>query len=440
MSNLLIVTLIGFVLFMSTGITGPVNSIYYQSLGASYVAIGMLGTINSLTMVVFSYFWGRASDLLGRRKVFLLGGLAGVALAYGLMALAPQWGYLVPIGIIANISSAAYGTANLALMGDLLEQRGGGRGRRMGLFRGLGSLGFGLMAFTSGTLAALVSLRLPFGLAAGLAALAFLLALRVREPDAASSPAAARSGVRAVPAFLWSVAHITASGLGRTAVDLMAAVRHKPGQAASGGASLAAAEGPRLPLAPPLISALLWSLVTGAVYAVWANYMVNEIHYSAAQMTRIWAVASLSEFPLMILAGWLSDRTGRLPMLSLGFVAWAVVFLGYVGAPLLPWILLIQLVRGFAYSAFTATAMTYATEVRGRSQRGHVAGLYSSASGVGSILGAAVGGALTQYLGFRTMFSLMAAVIMAGAVYLAVMAARHLAAVRRARAGETAAA
>ncbi len=33
------------------------------------------------------------------------------------------------------------------------------------------------------------------------------------------------------------------------------------------------------------VSALVWSLVTGAVYAVWGNYMVDEVGYTPAQMT-----------------------------------------------------------------------------------------------------------------------------------------------------------
>jgi MFS family permease len=414
MTNLTIVTLIGFVLFMSAGVTNPVSSIYYKSLGASYVAIGTLGTLNALTAVIFGYFWGKASDLVGRRKVFMLGGLGAITAANGLMALVPSFGYLLPLGVLSSIANAAYGTASLALMGDLLEQRQGGRGRRMGVFRGLSSLGFGLMAFGSGAMADAVSLRLPFGLAAVLAAVAFLLALRVQEPGVAGRAPA--GGPSAALRVLGAATRDTLQSIGRSLADLTSAVRRQPERhAAVASAPEEAAAGPRLPLAPLLISALLWSLVTWAVYAVWGNYMVSEAGFSAAGMTRLWGLASLSEFPLMILAGWLSDRMGRLPMLSLSFVAWAVVFAGYVAAPMMPWIVAIQLIRGFAYSAFTATAMTYATEVHGRAQRGQVAGLYSSASGVGSILGAALGGALTQYMGFRAMFVMMAALIFGGA-------------------------
>ncbi len=150
--------------------------------------------------------------------------------------------------------------------------------------------------------------------------------------------------------------------------------------------------------------------------------MVGELGYTKAAVGRLWSLAALTEFPLMILTGWLSDRIGRLPILSLGLLAWALVFMGYVFVPMMPWIIVIQLVRGFAYAAFTATAMTYAAEARPRSQRGWVSGLYSSSSGIGNILGSFAGGALAQFTGFRTMISISAVLMFGGAVYLAVVA------------------
>jgi MFS family permease len=69
--------------------------------------------------------------------------------------------------------------------------------------------------------------------------------------------------------------------------------------------------------------------------------------------------------------------------------------------------------------------MTYASEVRSRAQRGWASGLYSAAGGIGSILGASVGGMLTQFAGFRVMFAANAILILAGAVYLAIEALRY---------------
>ena len=381
MKNLILMTAIGVILFMSRGIVGPINSLYVESLGANYLTIGVLGAVTSLTTIVFSYIWGRMSDRRGKRKIFLVGGLASLALSAGLMAVAPTYVYLFPLNILNAASQAAYAVVSLALMGDILEETRGARGRRMGIYRGLGSLGFGVLAFFSGSVADRLSLRAPFGLSAGFLVVAVFLALLVEEnparPTSATTPAT-------------------------PPVSPMA-----------------------LPLPPLFISMFLWSLVTGAVYAVWANYMVGELAFTQSQMSRLWGLASFSELPLMILTGALSDRIGRLSMLSLGFFAWTLVFLGYVLTPVLPWIVLVQLIRAFAYSAFTAASMTYATEVRAKAQRGRISGLYSSAGSIGAILGSTMGGALAQFAGTPTMILTNAVLIFGGAIYLAVTAFQH---------------
>lgn len=424
MTSITLMTAISFILFMSAGITGPVSSLYVESLGASYAAIGLLGTVTSLMSILFSYVWGRASDHLGQRKAFLVSSLAALGAIQGLVAVAPSYGWLFPLRIVSSIAQAAYGTSSLALMGDLLEQRAGERGRRMGTFRGLASLGFGLMAFLSGSIADRLSLRVPFALSALLLVAAFVLALRVREP-AAGRRRGGRLTLQEGAGALWVGLVLAWAGIRRAVAGLLTPAGRGLPSSSGSGSEAADDAGARLPLAPLLISAFLWSLVTGAVYAVWANYMVSELGYSPTAMSRLWALASTSEFPLMILAGWLSDRIGRLPMLSLGFLAWAVVFAGYVFAPAMPWIVAIQLTRGFAYSAFTATAMTYATEVRSRARRGEASGLYSSAGGIGSILGSSMGGVLTELTGFRPMIGTNAALIFGGAVYLAVASVQH---------------
>lgn len=390
MKNLILMTVIGIILFMSRGIVGPINSLYVESLGANYVLIGVLGAITALTTIVFSYVWGRLSDRQGRRKRFLVGGLAALALNAGLMAAATHYGYLFPLNVLGAAAQAAYTVVSLALMGDLLEQsnasaaRSSARGRRMGVYRGLGSLGFGVLAFFSGSVADRFSLRATFGFSAGFLVIAVLLALLVEE----RSVSPAHEATTAVPVALQTPAT-------------------------------------SLPLPPLFISMFLWSLVTGAVYAVWANYMVGELAFTQAEMSRLWGLASFSEFPLMILAGALSDRIGRPATLSLGFFAWTAVFLGYVATPVMPWIVVVQLIRAFAYSAFTAASMTYAAEVRAKAQRGRIAGLYGSAGSIGAILGSTMGGALAQFAGTPTMILANAVLIFGGALYLAMVAFQH---------------
>jgi MFS family permease len=415
-----LLTLIGFFLFLSRGITGPVSSLYAESLGASYVAIGMLGTASSFTAVAANTFWGGFLDRLARRKAILVLGLVLLAAGDVLIALAPDYRFLYAWYVLNAVAQAAYGTASLALMGDLLDDRAKARGRRVGAYRGLGSLGFGLMALNAGFIADRLSLRAPFGIAGGLVLAGALIALLIKEPS--------QPGGRPLAAELWAALVAMPGTLSRSLRQRVTRLRiPRPTIGTRTRQTAESSVAHLLPLAPLLVASFLWSLSMGAVYSVWANYMVTEIGYTPTVMSRLWALASLSEFPLMILAGWLSDRTGRLPMLCLGFIAWAMVFTGYIVAPVMPWILGVQLVRGFAFSAFTIAAMAYATEVRGQEQRGRVAGLFGSAGGLGAILGGATGGTLTQWLGFRPMLAVNVTLVLAGAVYIGIAALRlHL--------------
>ncbi len=395
MSPVLRMTLITMLLFMSRGMIIPVRSLYTRSLGASYLTIGLLGTVTSLAMIGGNALWGWLSDRLRKRRPILLGGLAALALGFVGIAGVPTAQWLFPLYLWMALAQAAYDTASLALMGDLLEKGGRSRGRRMGTYRGLASLAFGIPAFASGELAEIWSLRGPYLIGAGCLAVALVLAIGVRRPDKTVDEPSGKDA--------------------KLQPDTDAA---------------ASSDQPRLPLPPLLIAAGIWSLVTGAVYAVWANYMVESLGYSQGQMSRIWAIASLSEFPLMILAGWLGDRLGRLPMLSIGLTLWAGVFTGYLFLPSMPWIIGVQLVRGFAYSAHTATAMTYAAEVRKREHRGRVSGFYGTAGSIGAILGTSLGGLLTEYAGFRVMIAACAALVLAGAIYIGITAGVHRARVR----------
>lgn len=433
MRNLTLMTLISVVVFMAGGVTGPVSSLYASSLGASYAAIGLLGTISSMSGILFSYVWGRTSDLMGRRKELLVLSLGAMSVNYALIALAPSYVYLYGLRALFAIALSAYSTSSLALIGDVLERHATARGRRMGVIRGLGSLGFGVMAFLSGSIADAASLRVPYGVAAGCLAAATLISLWVREPAVADAAGLPAPGMRrAFSEAVRSLAAPVARWRGGSVRTGRSGGAEGVASETDGGVEQASSGGSVLPLTPLLVSAFVWTLATGAVYAVWANYMVTELGYSQAAMSRLWSLASTTEFPLMIVAGWLSDRIGRLSMLSLGFLAWTVVFAGYVLTPTMPWIIGVQLVRGFAYSAYTATAMTYATEVRSRAQRGWVSGLYSTAGSVGSILGAGMGGIQTQQMGFRAMIGTNAGLVLAGAIYLAGVAGARRRAVRRA--------
>jgi len=383
-----VLTWIGVALYMARGVTGPVSSLYARSLGASYLAIGLLGSVSSLAAVSFTYALGWVSDRIQRRKAFIVLALGTLVMVFGAMSIVPAYGYLYPLAIVGAVAQTTYDTTSLALIGDLLDKRARTRGHRTGIYRGLCSLGFGVMAFLAGSIADRFALTAPYRIAALCFAGAMVAALWIREPR------------RVIPE------------------------RPIPPDGPKAMLSSEPLPRARLWLSPLAVAAFLWALVTGAVYAVWANYMVSELGYSQTMVGRLWAVAALTELPWMILAGALSDRIGRSTVMSLSFVAWSGVFAGYLLAPEMPGILIVQLLRGFAYGAFTAPAMAYATEMRERSERGRASGVYGTALGIGSIAGASSGGVLVELLGFRAMIAVNGLVIFAGALYLGWIAIR----------------
>jgi len=243
-------------------------------------------------------------------------------------------------------------------------------------------LGFALVAFVAGSIADRTSLRVPFLLQAALMAVAFLLSLGVQEAPRRDQPRAST---------------------GKEASDQPGAITEQ-----------------RLSIAPLLIAGVILSLCMSAIQSVWANYMVNDHGYTSTMVARLWSLTALSEVPFLIATGWLSDRVGRLPMLSLGLLGWVFVALGYAFVPMYPWIWVVQLIRGFAFAAFTATSMVYIAEASTRQERGRTAGVYSSTRGVGSIVGASLGGLLTQRMGYAPMLSICAGLLFTGALYLAI--------------------
>jgi MFS family permease len=148
MKNVTRVTIIGFILFMSIGLTSPVNSLYAESLGASYVAIGLLGALTSLTMIFFNNAWGRASDHLGQRRIFLAAGLAVLPVIHALVAAAPSYEYLFLLNVLGAVAQAAYVTTSLALMGYLLEGRPDERGAQDGHVSRAGIAGLWIDGFS----------------------------------------------------------------------------------------------------------------------------------------------------------------------------------------------------------------------------------------------------------------------------------------------------
>jgi len=159
------------------GIVIPILAAFATDFGASGLDVGLLIAAYSLAQFVFSPLWGRISDRVGRRPVLIVS-LIGSAIGSLLTGLAGGLVVLYIARVIDGASGATIAVAQAAAS-DLAEEHE--RPRLFGLLGAAFALGF-VIGPAIGGLAGLVDRRLPFFIAAAMAA-ANAIATWVRVPE-----------------------------------------------------------------------------------------------------------------------------------------------------------------------------------------------------------------------------------------------------------------
>jgi MFS family permease len=110
-SRLTIIFFTVFIYLVGFGVIIPLTPILGRDFGATATQIGLLMSVYSLMQFLFSPYWGRLSDRVGRRPV-LLGCLLGEGLAYLLFASARNLEILFLARALAGFFGASISTAS----------------------------------------------------------------------------------------------------------------------------------------------------------------------------------------------------------------------------------------------------------------------------------------------------------------------------------------
>lgn len=166
-----------FVDMVGFGLVLPVLPLWAEKFGASPTEIGLLASAYAIAQFAMAPVWGRLSDRYGRRPILLVA-LAGSAFAALAIGFAGALWVLFLARILHGAAGASYAVAQAAIA-DLAAPED--RARYMGLIGAAFGLGF-IAGPAIGAAAAFVDPRMPFFIAAGLAAVNFLAAW-IRLPE-----------------------------------------------------------------------------------------------------------------------------------------------------------------------------------------------------------------------------------------------------------------
>lgn len=159
------------------GIVLPILPLYGERFTRSPVTLGVLVAAFSVMQLLFAPVWGRVSDRYGRKPVLVVS-LAGTAIGSLVMGLAPTLWVLFLGRIIDGISGGSISTAHAAVADMAGPEQ---RARLIGLLGAAFGVGF-VAGPAIGGLAALFGARVPLFVAAAIAGVNALVAVR-RLPE-----------------------------------------------------------------------------------------------------------------------------------------------------------------------------------------------------------------------------------------------------------------
>ncbi len=366
----------------------PLLPTYIAQLGGTLPFIGLIeGSADALTGFI-KMVSGRLADR-GPRRWLVTGGYTLPAVARAGIALATGPFQVLVARLLDRTGKGIRSAPRDAMLAEAVSRDE--RGRAFGLNRSMDHLGAAigqLLAF--GLVALGLSLRQTFGVASLLGLLApLLLLLRLRDPRAAGERAAATAGPVATPAPAAPAATTQPGGLRRG-------------------------------FAPYLAVCALFAL--GNSSDAFILVRAHELGWQMATLPLLWFVHHLVKSVVAIPGGALSDRHSRALVVTGGWSAYALVYLGFAfassGWHILVLVLLYALYHGLAEGPERAIIADLAEP----GARGRAYGLYYGLVGFAALPAGLGTGWIWQHWGARWALGLNAAFAALASLSLAFIA------------------
>lgn len=357
--SVIVLDLIGF------GVVIPILPFYAEHYGADSIVLGLLLSCFAAMQFLFSPFWGKLSDRIGRKNVLLIT-MAGSGVGLTILGLAPSLPWLFVGRILSGIFAANIGVAS-AYVTDVTDEAN--RAKGMGLIGAAFGIGFILGPALAGILSG-YGYATPILVAAGLS---FLNVLYTK----------------------WRLVEPARSAKGDTPPQSPAALLGDPFVR-------------RLCLAN-----FLFTLGVNQLESIFAFFMMDRFHYDAAHVAYI--LVMMAAIMVGIQGGLIKRlvlRFGEKKLLLVGAALLGIAFLALpeifsVGLLLLP-LAVSSLGRGISQPSL----LSLVSQGTAANDRGAVMGIFQASASLARVFGPAVAGLL--YHRNMALPFLLAGILMAG--------------------------
>lgn len=418
----LLVILANFLLFFSMYLLLPTLPIYVQRIGGSKTIAGLVVGIFTLSAVLVRPWFGNLVDRQGRKAVLVAGILVVVLSTVGF-----QWTYavwmLLLLRLVHGVGWGACSTATGTIASDVIPP----------LRRGEGMGYYGASTTIAMSLAPALGLRMiesyPFTLLFICSALFGLAALFVGGVIDYEGIHGVISNTKSAKKGLGQADEAAGDGAG-AGVEANA----KPGAGLDQGKKPKAVIVEKTAIAPSLV-VFFSALTYGGLLSLLPTYAEFRGVSDVGLFFTVYALVLLVSRPLM---GRWADKNGPGPVLITGTILLMVAHIVLVAADNLTWFLGVGLVYGLGFGAVQPILNAITVTLAPLERRGAANATFFSAFDLGIGLGAIALGAVSQNLGWVTMWGVsgfFAALSLI--VYFTVLRGRLAARARRPGAQET---
>lgn len=351
--------------YMAFGAFLPFINLYYERKGLSGVQIGILTAISFLVISIAAPLWGGYADAHNRhRSVFRIALLLS-PVAVALLSQANS--FLVYIPFV--VAYAVFSSPIVPLQDSAALEVAEAHERTFGALRAWGSLGWSISTVLVGVLMQLWGIEWLFYIYIVFMLVTFLFSL-----------------------FQPARKHVLQSSL-RHGLRILLYQRE---------------------ILIFLFSIFLLAVTVGAVSSFLSIYL-DGIGAVEGYIGLAFAIAAISEVPVMLYSGRIMRRIGSSGLLKVAFLTFALrwILLSFIDIPV--WALLVQVLHGISYAAFIVGGVTYINERTPEGLSTTAQAIFNVVIfGLGAIVGALLGGYLFDTVGMMTLFRILTLVALAG--------------------------